>query len=623
MRPHAPDETPLLAQAPARAPRRRRASDAPGARLEHHFTVVLVVDMVESVRLMQSCESITVRRWARTVHRVREEILVRHRGRLVKSLGDGLMARFDAVRDAVAAAQAIHALLDGDNQGLQLEGRMQVRAGLHVTHTWSDGMDLYGAGVNLAARLAALAGPGETVASAAVHDGLTPGLDASSEDLGDCYLKHVGEPVRAFRIGPATGLSATVATAPAHTRLRHELLALQPVIAVIPFSSLGGDPNSFAIGELIADGANSMLSGSQHLRVVSRLSTRAFRDRSGNLAEIQSHLGATYVLSGSYAVTDRNLLVHVELLRTADGQVAWAGRLQAPVQDLLQARSELIESIVQAVNAQVFETAMKRTLAQPLPTLESYSLLLGGIHRMHCAARDAFERTGPLLEYLVERHQRIAAPRTWLAHWYILRATRGLSQDRRRDAGIALDMTRRALDADPTDSLAMAVEGFVHCHLLQDLDTAHARCEDALAANPNQALAWLYKGAIHAFRGEGAEAVAASQQALALSPLDPQRYYFESLAATAATAAHDYAAAQRLAESSLRLNRMHSSTWRMLVVSLVQQDKLDSARQAVRQLRLLEPGLTAESYLARMPGGAGGSCRMWAAAMTAAGLPQR
>jgi tetratricopeptide (TPR) repeat protein len=184
-------------------------------------------------------------------------------------------------------------------------------------------------------------------------------------------------------------------------------------------------------------------------------------------------------------------------------------------------------------------------------------------------------------------------------------------------------MTRRALDADPTDSLAMAVEGFVHCHLLQDLDTAHARCEGALAVNPNQALAWLYKGAIHAFRGEGAEAVAASQQALALSPLDPQRYYFESLAATAATAAHDYAAAQRLAESSLRLNRMHSSTWRMLVVSLVQQNKLDSARLAMRQLRLLEPGLTAASYLARMPGGTGASCRMWAAAMTAAGLPQR
>lgn len=577
-------------------------------------TVVLVVDMVESVRLMQTCEAATVRRWLRTVHRVRDQVLLRHRGTMVKSLGDGLMARFGDVRDAVAAAQEIHAMLANGNRGVPSDQQVQVRAGVHIAQAWSDGTDLYGAGVNLAARLATLGGPGETIGSAAVRDGLIAGLDAACEDLGECYFKHISGPVRAYRIGAASAAQAC-------PELQREFLAMQPTIAVIPFSSRGGDAQHFAIGELIADGVNALLSGSPHLRVVSRLSTTAFRDRAAAPGDIEKHLGAAYVLSGSYSADGSRLLVSAELARASDSRVMWAERMQGDVQDLLQVRSELADAIAQAVNARVFAVEMQRTQAQPLPTLESYALLLGGIQRMHCSNRSEFDRTGQLFEYLIERHQRVAAPRAWLAHWYILRATRGISQDRARDTRIALDMTRRALDADPSDSLAMAVEGFVYCHLLKDLDTAQQRCEDALVANPNQALAWLYKGAIHAFRGEGAAATGAAQRALSLSPLDPQRYYFESLAATAAVAAQDYPSAQRLAESSLRLNRMHSSTWRMFTVSLVEQGQAHAAELAMRQLRRLEPGLTVNSYLARMPNGAAVTVKRWAASLAAAGLP--
>ena len=621
MRAHAVDDIAPAPPSAARTARRARApalAPAPPQEPMHcQSTVVLVVDMVESVRLMQTCEAATVRRWSRTIHRVRDKLLRRHRGQLVKSLGDGLMARFGEVRDAVAAAQAIHALLDEENRGLTAGQRMQVRAGVHVAQAWSDGTDLYGAGVNLAARLATLGRPGETIGSAAVRDGLIPGLDAACEDLGECYFKHLSQPVRAFRISAPGSTS----TAHASAERQREFLAMQPVIAVIPFSSRGGDTQSVAIGELIADGVNGLLSGSQHLGVVSRLSTTAFRDRATGITEIEKHLGATYVLSGSYASVGSRLLVNAELARAADGHVVWAGRLGADVQDLLQVRSELIDAIAQAVNQQVFAIEMKRTLAQPLPTLDSYALLLGAIHRMHCANRGEFDRTGQLLEYLIERHPCVAAPRTWLAHWYILRATRGLSRDRARDARIALDLTRRALDVDPSDSLAMAVKGFVHCHLLKDLDTARQRCDDALAVNPNQALAWLYKSAIHAFRGEGEAATGAAARALALSPLDPQRYYFDSLAATAAVAAQDYVRAQRLAESSLRLNRMHSSTWRMLTVTLVEQGKLGDAEAAMHQLRRLEPGLTVASYLARMPNGESATGKQWAAALATAGLP--
>ena len=597
---------------PKRGPGGAAAPAAPDQRMHRQTAVVLVVDMAESVRLMQTHEASIVRRWSRAVHQVRDVVLPRHRGQLVKSLGDGLLVRFDAVRDAIAAAREIHELLAVDNRGRPEEERIMVRAGLNVTEAWSDGIDIYGAGVNLAARLVTLAGPGETVVSADVRDELAAGLDAACEDLGDCYLKHLDAPVRAYRVGPP---------GPSHKAARREDGAMmQPTIAVIPFSSRGGD-GQLAVGDLIADGVIARLSNSEDLRVVSRLSTNAFRDRSTDLVEVEERLGATYVLSGSYAAMGSKLLVSAELARTGDANVVWADRMNGDIEDLFQAQSALVDSIAQGVNAQIFDIEMNRTIAQPLPTLESYSLLLGSINRMHRSNRDEFEYTGKMLEHLIERHQRVAAPRTWMANWYILRATRGMSSDRERDARAALDMTRRALDSDPYDSLALAVEGFVHCHLFKDLDTAQRRCEEALAANPNQALAWLYKGAVHAFRNEAVEATEATRRAKQLSPLDPQRYYFESLSATAALVARNFSVAERLARTSLRLNRMHSSTWRVLTIALVCQGKMDAASVALSELRRLEPDLTAASYRARMPNGNSMIGQEWAAAMTFAGLP--
>ena len=214
----------------------------------------------------------------------------------------------------------------------------------------------------------------------------------------------------------------------------------------------------------------------------------------------------------------------------------------------------------------MFDAEVEHILTQPLPTLESYSLLLGSIRMMHRSSKDEFLQTRAILEELINRHNRIAAPRAWLGNWFILRVTRGWSEDRTREASEALSVTHAALDRDPSDALALATEGFVYCHLLKDLDTARKRCDQAVEANPSHALGWLYRGTINAFEGEGDAAVDATRRAMELSPLDPQRYYFESLGATAELSAHRYVDAERLARSSLALNRMHSSTWRVLAI---------------------------------------------------------
>lgn len=600
-------------------------------------TVVLLVDLVESVRLMREHEASAVHRWTDFVQFATGQILPRYRGGLVKSLGDGLMARFESVPDAVNAAADMHRSIALQNTGRPEDQHFQLRAGINASTAWSDGVDIYGTGINLAARLATLAGPGETIASEAAHeqlatalaslanpgetigsaaarDELTHGVDALCEDLGDCILKHFDKPVRAYRVGRAS-LHPSLAVR------RDYGTPMEPTIAVIPFDARKDAEEHLDIGNLIADSVIWRLSKSANLKVISRLSTNTFRGRVSDVAEVSAHLGATYILSGSYVVAAGRILVTAELSAARTNQVVWTDRLSGDIGDLLQPESELAHRIAAAVHLSVFDAEVEHILTQPLPTLESYSLLLGSIRLMHRSNKDEFLQTRKALDELINRHGRIAAPRAWLANWYILRMTRGWSEDRKREAAEALSATRAALDRDPSDALALATEGFVYCHMLKDLDTARKRCEQAVDANPSHALGWLYRGTVNAFKGEGEAAVAATQRAMELSPLDPQRYYFESLGATALLSAHRCDEAEKLARSSLVLNRMHPSTWRVLTIALVSQGRIEEARAALGRMRELEPQLTVDRYIGRLPNAQLETGRHWARCLEIAGLP--
>ena len=163
---------------------------------------VVVVDLVESVRLIEQDEEDTVHRWQAIVSEVVATFLPRHGGRLVKSLGDGLMLEFETVPPAIQCALAMQSSANLANTGRPNDRWMCLRIGAHVADVIVDELDIYGSGVNLAARLTTLAGAGEIVVSANLREQLLPGLDADVEDLGDCFVKHLQKPVRAYRVGP-------------------------------------------------------------------------------------------------------------------------------------------------------------------------------------------------------------------------------------------------------------------------------------------------------------------------------------------------------------------------------------------------------------------------------------
>ena len=560
--------------------------------------VIMMVDVIESVRMMAEDETSVVRGWQQFTKRVRDEVIPAHGGSLIKSQGDGMLLTFWDARAAVNASRQLQAVMDEINRtclaAKPTAKPILLRTGIHVGDFFTDELDIYGHSVNLAARIMGLGGPGETIVSAEIRDELTEGPDGNIEDLGACYLKHIDEPVRAYRVSDVGRESILPA------RREYEL-PMQTTIAVIPFDARGSEPEHFAIGELIADGVIAQLSRTRELRVISRLSTTAFRGRTTGVQEVEAHLGATYALSGSYAASGTSLLVTAELVNLRTTEVVWVERMTGSVGDLLQERSEICNAIAGACHRAILDSEAHAVLTQPLPTLDSYSLLLGGIGLMHRSGAREFLRTRDVLQALAERHSRHPVAHVWLAKWYVLRATRGLATDLKSDAAIALDHTKRALDRDPQNALALAMQGFVYCHLIKDIDKAQTICETAVQANESEPLAWLFKGMIHAFDGDGARAYPAGLEAVRLSPIDPLRYYFDSLMASILISNGRYDDAIAAARRALKANAIHLSSHRALALAQSLSGRIDDAKQTLQQFHGLDPKFTVERFVRNYP----------------------
>jgi class 3 adenylate cyclase/TolB-like protein/Tfp pilus assembly protein PilF len=592
-------------------------NDLPSAQDSSEWVVrtLLFVDVVESVRLMEENENDVVRRWRQFVGVVEREILPLHHGRLIKSHGDGLLLEFPVVPPAVKAAFAIQHASVGINSGVSPSQHILLRVGVHFGHLIADDHDVYGSGVNLAARLTGLAGPGEIVVSADVRDQLTPVLDAEIEDLGSCYLKHVHEPVRAYRIGPPGPRPVIEPGSVSMPQLR-------PTIAVIPFAERTGKPDDQVVGEVLADEIIAALSRSSELTIISRLSTTVFRGRETSIDEVSRYLNANYILSGAYRKAGSKLRLNLELASSGPGTIVWSETMEGNAHALVSGRDGVVDAIVTGVSMAVMARELQRAQSQPLPTLESYTLLMGAIALMHRLSRQDFDKSRQMLQALTERVPRQAIPWAWMAKWHVLRVQQGWSDDPALEAQLALDCCRRALNADPHCTLALVISGLVHTNLLRVLDVAQENYELALQINPNDSLAWLLRGTLHAFKGEGAVAISDTQRALKLSPLDPHRYFYDSLAATAALSAGQYKRAIELANHSLRANRTHTSTFRALAISQWQLGLHDDARRTVGELMRLEPSLTITRYRERHPSSQFETGRIWSKALLEAGVPQ-
>jgi len=563
---------------------------------------------------MQQHEDDVINRWRHFVADVSSQVLPTLHGRLVKSLGDGMLLEFQEPGRVIEAAFELNRRIARYNDPAHPELAIRLRQGGHVAEVVADEIDIYGHGVNLAARLAGLGNGGELIVSDALRDAVLPGVDAEVEDLGLCYLKHMEKPERAFRVGPPqTRLSPMPGLGAGHQE--------RAGIAVIPFQPRQPGDNADTLGHVLADDLIAVLSHVPGLRVVSRLSSGWFARREGSDGLAGRLLNVRYVVRGSFARRDDRLRLFVNLRELRTDETVWTGEFDASVDAVVSGDSPTVHDAAAAVCRALVGFEVQRARDAPLHNLESYTILFAAISHMHRLTRSDFQRAGEMLRYIVGRHPGATTPRAWLGKWHVLKVAQGYSADPALDAQQARAVVAQALDLDSNHALALAVDGLVCAYISKDLNTAGRRYEAALQANPNEGLALLFQASWHAYQDRGQEAVACALRARALSPLDPLLYYYDNFTCLAQLTADNYPAAVQAGLSSLRANRCHASTLRMLAIAQALAGDLPAARASVNELLVLEPGFTRAAFFRRFPGQPGARTTRYADALSAAGLP--
>lgn len=397
---------------------------------------------------------------------------------------------------------------------------------------------------------------------------------------------------------------------------------VKPALAVIPFTPFVDAPFEREIGDLLALELTRVLSRSHLFEVTSHLSSRRFQFAQLDLSEIRRVLNVDYLLYGNLRANNGNLDVHGDLIDLSNEQLIWSHKYETSANQILTQQDRVSFELASDVSRSIAKSSLQTLNKAPTQHLSSYIILMSAITLMHGYQRDGFAKAKLLLEELIHRTPNTAILHAWLGKWYVLKSNMGLSSDTQEDANRANQCTDMALQIDPTCPFSLTIDGLVKSNLLRRFDVATEQWELALDHEPSNAIAWLLKGTMHAFTDEGEIAVNCTSKSRNLSPLDPHRYYFDCLSATAHLANEDYTSAERLAQRSYKQNKFHISTLRVRTIALQGIGRTTEAQASAKELLAKDPSFSVDSYLRFHPAADFSTGQTWAGLLREAGIPQ-
>ncbi|MEM1317058.1 MAG: hypothetical protein AAGF29_02195, partial [Pseudomonadota bacterium] len=312
-----------------------------------------------------------------------------------------------------------------------------------------------------------------------------------------------------------------------------------------------------------------------------------------------------------------------DFINASSGQNYWSRRYNGRISDILSGRTENAREVAHQVGFSILKSSIELSRSRPLPQVESHALFMAAINDIHRHRLANFSNARRQLEHLVERVPDHSVLYAWLAKWYVLAISQGWSDSAAVDTRLALDHTQRALDIDPACAVSLTVDGMIRSSSPAEQSLADKRFQEALAIDPNHALAWLMYARMYAYRGDGGKAVEYAQRATFLSPLDPHGYFFDALLAMCHVVDGNLQRGYDLISRSLSANPNHVSTHRAKVITLQMMGRDAEANAAAKHLLRRDPTLTVENYIESHPAGDSAIGQDWGAALKAAGIPQR
>jgi len=380
----------------------------------------------------------------------------------------------DAVRCAIRIQQAVHKC----EREIPAEERIRFRIGLNVGDVVEEDGDLYGSGVNVAARLQELAEPGGVMISGLVREQVGNNLGLPAIDLGQIPLKNIRAPVHVFRILTSAELS--------RPRQAEAWLHRQPSVAILPFRTLHDDPRQAYFGEGIVEDIIAALAGLKDFFVISRNSTMCYRGQDADVRRVGAELGVRYVLSGSVRRSARTLRVAAELAETNDGLVLWSQTFDSALRDLFRIQDDITGQLVAKIAPRIREAEVQRAFQKRPDSMDSYDHFLQALSLMFRLNEQDFGRAESLLQRAIALDDSYAAPYALAAEWHGLRLGQGWSPDPQADSREALRLAEAAVDRDETNVRALALLGHYKSYLLRDFDWSDCVIRPSAYCRPGQ-----------------------------------------------------------------------------------------------------------------------------------------
>ncbi len=548
--------------------------------VQRRLAAILSADVAGYSRLMGEDEAGTLA--ALKAHRAEcvDPAIAARGGRIVKLMGDGALVEFPSVVDAVECAVAVQQGMAERNAGVPEGTRIDFRIGINLGDIIIDEGDIYGDGVNVAARIQEVAAPGGVALSDIAHDQVEGKIEAEFADSGEHTLKNIAKPVRVFRW--AEGVDApTSDTAP---------LALpdKPSLAVLPFVNMSPDADQEFFSDGISEDIITALSKFRSLFVIARNSAFSFKGQSIEVKEIGRKLGVRYVVEGSVRRAGNRVRVTAQLIDAIADTHLWAESYDRDLDDIFAVQDEVTHAIVTAIEPTLGSAERDRAHRKPTESLDAWEGYQRGLWNIYRFAAQENTEAQSFFRRAIELDPNFAPAHAGLAYAIYLSVLLGFGADPASAPGEARAAAQRALTLDGDDAVAHAVVGRVHM-MIGEHDAAIAACETAVALNPNLAMAHFGLGAALTYSGRYEEGIVEADEAIRLSPRDPMLWAFLNIKAAANLATERYEEGLELARAAQR--QPNAGIWAYVheVVALVHLDRIGEARQALERVRAIKP----------------------------------
>jgi len=549
------------------------------------LAAILAADVSGYSRLIGADEEGTLNRLRSIRVEVIEPRINENRGRIVKTTGDGLLVEFSSVVDALrCATQWQHAMR---KRGISDDNRIEFRIGVHQGDIVVENEDIFGDGVNIAARLEGLAEPGGICVSARLQEDVAGRLDVTFDDLGEQNLKNIARPVRVYRVRPLTAEDAPKLgpTEPGPA------LALpdKPSIAVLPFQNMSGHPEQEYFADGMVEEIITALSRIRWLFVIARNSSFTYKGQSVDVKQVGRELGVRYILEGSVRKAGGRVRITGQLIDAITGTHLWADRFDGSMEDVFDLQDKVAISVAGVIEPTLQAAEIRRSSERPTNDLTAYDMYLQALpHFSAQEKRDVFQAL-ELVGKAIERDPNYGPALALAAHCHQWLVANDWASDAESTRSEALVLARRALLCAPDDPEVLAFAGFTLAHCGEDINVAMGLIERALVLNPSFARGWLQSGVARLLAGEPDLAIERFETAFRLNPRN------FSTTGTGFGAAHFFSGrfddAAAILLSALERGLAVPITYRFLASCYAHLGRLDKAREIVSRLRAITPAV--------------------------------